>query len=109
MNEIRLGIIGSGFMGRTNAETITKYSPGARLLSIAGGSRAPQLAADYGVECDRDVESLVNRKDIDAVFANFIGLLKRTRSFRSSISPKSCSKPFRSPNRSGGARPRQRD
>ena len=30
MNEIRLGIIGSGFMGRTNAETITKYLPGAR-------------------------------------------------------------------------------
>ena len=68
MNEIRLGIIGSGFMGRTNAETITKYLPGARLIGIAGGSRAPQLAADYGVECERDVEELVNRNDIDAVF-----------------------------------------
>jgi predicted dehydrogenase len=68
MNEIRLGIIGSGFMGRTNAETITKYLPDARLIGVAGGSRAPQLAADYGVECDRDVEALVNRKNIDAVF-----------------------------------------
>lgn len=68
MNEIRLGIIGSGFMGRTNAETITKYLPGTRLVSIAGGSRAPQLAADYGVECDTSVENLVNRPDIDAVF-----------------------------------------
>src|SRR6476646_6644323 len=68
MNESRLGISGSGFMGRTNAETITKYLPGARLISIAGGSRAVQLAADYGVEYDRDVEGLVNRNDIDAVF-----------------------------------------
>jgi predicted dehydrogenase len=68
MTEIRLGIIGSGFMGRTNAETITKYSPGARLVSIAGGSRAPQLAADYGVEYDPDIERLVSRQDIDAVF-----------------------------------------
>jgi predicted dehydrogenase len=68
MNEIRLGIIGSGFMGRTNAETITKYLPDATLIGIAGGSRAPQLAADYGVESERDVEGLVNRKDIEAVF-----------------------------------------
>ena len=68
MNEIRLGIIGSGFMGRTNAETITKYLPGARLMGIAGGSRAPQLAVDYGVEYFRDVDELVNRNDIDAVF-----------------------------------------
>ena len=68
MTEIRLGIIGSGFMGRTNAETITKYLPGARLVSIAGGSRAPRLAADYGVACDPDIGHLVSRPDIDAVF-----------------------------------------
>ena len=68
MNEIRLGIIGSGFMGRTNAETITKYLPDARLIGVAGGSRAPQLAADYGVECEPDVQRLVNRNDIEAVF-----------------------------------------
>jgi len=68
MDEIRLGIIGSGFMGRTNAETITKYLPGARLVAIAGGSRAPLLAAEYGVESDRDVDTLVSRDDIDAVF-----------------------------------------
>jgi len=68
MDEIRLGIIGSGFMGRTNAETITKYLPGVRLIAIAGGSRAQQLASDYGVECDQDVECLVNRDDIDGVF-----------------------------------------
>jgi UDP-N-acetylglucosamine 3-dehydrogenase len=68
MDDIRLGVIGSGFMGRTNAETITRYLKGARLVSVAGGTRAPGLAAEYGVACDPDVASLLARSDIDAVF-----------------------------------------
>lgn len=68
MDEIRIGIIGSGFMGRTNAETATRYLPGARLIAITGGSRAPQLAADYGVPAEPTVEALLARRDIDAVF-----------------------------------------
>lgn len=68
MDEIRLGVIGSGFMGRTNAETITKYLKGARLVSIAGGTRAPKLAEEYQVKSDPTVESLLKRKDVDAVF-----------------------------------------
>ena len=68
MDEIRLGIIGSGFMGRTNAETITKYLPGTRLIAVAGGSRASQLAKDYRTERADSVEELVGREDIDAVF-----------------------------------------
>lgn len=68
MDEIRIGIIGSGFMGRTNAETATRYLPGARLIAVAGGSRAPQLAADYGVPAEPSVEALLARRDIDAVF-----------------------------------------
>ena len=68
MHEIRLGIIGSGFMGRTNAETITKYLPGTRLIAVAGGSRASQLAKDYRTERADSVEELVGREDIHAVF-----------------------------------------
>jgi predicted dehydrogenase len=68
MDEIRVGVIGSGFMGRTNAETVSRYLTGARLVSIAGGSRACGLAAEYGVECDPDVRTLLGRTDIDAVF-----------------------------------------
>lgn len=68
MREIRLGVIGSGFMGRTNAETISRYLEGARLVSIAGGSRASGLAKDYGVAHDNSVEALLARTDIDAVF-----------------------------------------
>lgn len=55
-------------MGRTNAETITRYLPGARLAAVAGGSRAAQLAADYQVEAEPDVSALLQRPDIDAVF-----------------------------------------
>jgi predicted dehydrogenase len=68
MDELRVGLVGSGFMGRTNAETITRYLKGARLVSIAGGTRAQGLAQEYGAECDPDVATLLGRPDIDAVF-----------------------------------------
>ncbi len=68
MKKIRAGIIGSGFMGRTNAETATKYLDRVELVAIAGGSRAPALASEYGVAAEASVEALVSRTDIDAVF-----------------------------------------
>lgn len=68
MNEIRIGIVGAGFMGRTSAETITRYLSGARLVAVAGGTRAPQLAADYKVDCEPSPGALFARQDIDAVF-----------------------------------------
>jgi predicted dehydrogenase len=67
MNKVRIGIIGSGFMGRTNAETVTRYLRRAELIAIAGGSRAPALADEYGVACVESVASLLERDDIDAV------------------------------------------
>jgi predicted dehydrogenase len=67
MKEVRIGIIGSGFMGRTNAETVTRYLDRARLVAIAGGSRAPALAAEYGVPCEPSVDALIARSDVDAL------------------------------------------
>ena len=55
-------------MGRTNAETITKYLPDARLVAVAGGKRAAQLAADYKAACSPSVNALLERSDVDAVF-----------------------------------------
>jgi hypothetical protein len=46
MTELRMAILGSGYMGRTYAECITKYSKRAKLAAIAGGTRAPGLASD---------------------------------------------------------------
>src|SRR6185436_17276080 len=68
MDEIRIGVIGSGFMGRTNAETITRYLKGTKLAGIAGGTRAAALAKEYGIESDADVPTLLARRDVDAVF-----------------------------------------
>lgn len=67
MKEVRIGIIGAGFMGRTNAEAVTRYLDQARLTAIAGGSRAPALAAEYGVPCETSVDALLARSDVDAV------------------------------------------
>ena len=67
MTEVRIGILGSGFMGLTHAEAVAKYLKHARLVAIAGGSRAPALAARYGVEAEQSAEALVARRDIDAL------------------------------------------
>jgi len=70
MDKVRIGIIGSGFMGRTNAETVTKYLERAELVAITGGSRAAALAAEYKAAYEPAVEALVARKDIDAVLVS---------------------------------------
>lgn len=67
MRTLGIGIIGSGFMGRTNAEAVTRYLRHAKLKAIAGGTRAPALAAEYDVDCEPMVETLLARPDIHAV------------------------------------------
>ena len=64
---IGIGIIGSGFMARTYAACLASYVRGARLVAVAGGSRAPQLAADYGVTAAIDVSTLVEDPNVAAV------------------------------------------
>lgn len=65
--ELRIGIIGSGFMGRTYAETTARYNHKTRLVAVAGGTRAEGLAADYGVAFEPTVEGLIDRADVDAI------------------------------------------
>ena len=67
MDKVRIGIIGSGFMGRTNAETVVRYLQRAELKAITGGSRAAALAQEYGVDAEPTVDALVARRDVDAV------------------------------------------
>ncbi len=66
MKKLRYGILGSGFMGRTHAEAI-RHIENAELVAVALGSRAPGLAADYGVQLCESAEELVAREEIDAV------------------------------------------
>jgi predicted dehydrogenase len=67
MQEIRYAILGSGYMGRTYAECITRHNHRCRLVAISGGRRAPGLAADYHVDVVETYEDLLNRSDVDAV------------------------------------------
>jgi UDP-N-acetyl-2-amino-2-deoxyglucuronate dehydrogenase len=67
MQLIGIGMIGSGFMGLTYSEVVARHASGCQLVAIAGGRRAPQLAADYGVTAEPTVEALLARDDIHAV------------------------------------------
>lgn len=67
MTHLGIGIIGSGYMARTFAECLGKYTRGGRLRAIAGGTRAPATAAEFGVAAVASVDELVARPDVDAV------------------------------------------
>ncbi len=66
MAAVRIGVTGSGFMGRTHVDAAHKLET-AEPVAVCGGSRAPQLAADYSIAEEPDIRSLVARDDIDAI------------------------------------------
>ena len=64
--KIRIGVTGSGFMGRTHVDAARRLET-TEIVAVSGGSRAPQLATDYDIDCEPDTPSLVARPDIDAI------------------------------------------
>jgi predicted dehydrogenase len=70
MAELRIGLVGSGFMGRTHAEAVAKYTHGARLVAVTGGTHAIELAQDYGIAEEESLEALLTRSDVDAVIVS---------------------------------------
>lgn len=66
MQKVRIGVTGSGFMGRTHVDAARRLES-TEIVAVAGGSRAPQLAKDYGIAHEPDAAALANRDDIDAV------------------------------------------
>ena len=46
---VGFGLVGSGFMAHTYAESLAKHVPDGHLVAVAEGTRAPALAAEYGV------------------------------------------------------------
>src|SRR5437870_12208612 len=54
-------------MGRTYVECLAKHNKRARLITISGGSRAPKLASEYGVDYSASYDELLTRSDLDAV------------------------------------------
>jgi myo-inositol 2-dehydrogenase/D-chiro-inositol 1-dehydrogenase len=65
---IGIGMIGSGGMARVHAQAVADVgSAVARLVAVGGGTRAGQLAADFGAAAEPSVEALLERADVDAV------------------------------------------
>jgi predicted dehydrogenase len=64
---VRFGIIGAGAMGGVYAHALATEVASGVLVAIGGGSKAPQLAAEFGVKCEPSSEALIARSDIDAV------------------------------------------
>jgi predicted dehydrogenase len=54
-------------MGLTYAECLTRYTSGASLVAVTGGSRAPGLAARYGVSHEPSLDALLDRTDVDVI------------------------------------------
>jgi predicted dehydrogenase len=67
VDTVAFGLLGSGFMNRTYAEALKRYVPSGHLVAVALGSRAPELAADYGAAVEPSAEALLARNDIQAV------------------------------------------
>jgi predicted dehydrogenase len=67
MDTVRIGLVGSGYMGRSYAECLKRYTTHGKLTAVTGGSRAPQLAADYQAAFVEDLAGLLARRDVDAV------------------------------------------
>ena len=66
MPELRMGFVGSGFMGRTHVDAASRLASTVP-VAIAGGSRAEKVASDYGLETEPSFRELVVRDDIDAI------------------------------------------
>ena len=66
-NQLRIGIVGSGFMGRTYTECLARYNEHVQPVAVTGGKRAPKLAADYDLEYIPNVPDLIARSDVDAL------------------------------------------
>lgn len=66
MARIRIGVSGSGFMGRTHVDAANRLDS-TEIVAVTGGSRAAKLASDYGIVVEPSIEALVARDDIDAV------------------------------------------
>jgi predicted dehydrogenase len=67
MNRVGMGLIGSGYMGRTYAACLTRHVPNGRLVSVWGGKRASALGEEFGVPADASLEALLARPEIEAV------------------------------------------
>ncbi|GAH08157.1 unnamed protein product, partial [marine sediment metagenome] len=70
MDKIKVGVIGVGKMGRTHINGLGDV-PESEVVAINDpanfGNAGPELAREYGIDYENNIESLISRSDIDAV------------------------------------------
>ena len=66
MARVRIGVTGSGFMGRTHVDAAHRLET-TEIVAVAGGERAVKLATDYQIAWEPDTASLIRRDDLDAI------------------------------------------
>ncbi|WP_027006178.1 inositol 2-dehydrogenase [Conexibacter woesei] len=67
--ELRVGVIGTGRIGRLHAELLHRRVAGARVTAVtdAHAPAAAAVAADLGVPATASADALIGRDDVDAV------------------------------------------
>ncbi|MEO1972405.1 MAG: hypothetical protein ABGX07_12660, partial [Pirellulaceae bacterium] len=73
MVPLRIGVTGSGFMGRTHVDAAHKLES-VQPIAVAGGSRAARLAEDYGTVTFRQA---CNGRNFSEAMDEEPGLVKR--------------------------------
>ena len=66
MQPVRIGVTGSGFMGRTHVDAAEKLDS-TTPVAVTGGSRAEKLASDYDIAAEGDLDAMLARDDVDAI------------------------------------------
>ena len=67
LSAIGVGIVGSGLQAETYAASLAGHVPDARFVAIWGGSRAAELAEQWGGEAVASAEAVVGHPDVDLV------------------------------------------
>lgn len=74
MADLRIGIVGTGMIGRTHIERINTKLQGGRVVACADANIdfCKSVAEKYGLKAYETGEAMINAEDIDAIIVTTI-------------------------------------
>ena len=74
MDVLRVGVVGTGMIGRTHIERINNKLSGARVVACAdvNAEFCKKVADQYGIKAFEDGESMIASPEVDAVIVTTI-------------------------------------